>query len=300
MYRVYDALLKARREKRVHKKGPIASEPKPKAEDSANQDGSTHEILPLGSEPKIKPRRSKMRSAVDHGSVMRRVSVGDFIEKPNSLLGEQFRKLRNAITTHNLVDSLHSVLITSCMPGEGKTTVSLNLSATVARGLDDSVVLVDADLRRLNLTSLLGLRDAPGLLDILEGKATIEETLVATEIEGMTIIPGGTQSANCAELIASIRMRGFVRKLEERYKNSYIFIDSTPIVSTSEANILSHMVDGIIVVILADKTRRDVVKMELKSINSAKILGVVLNCAEFETSRYHHKYYKDYSRRKKD
>lgn len=300
MYRVYDALLKAQREERVQKKRPIASEPTPEAEDSANRNASTREVLPLGSVPKIRPRRSKVRSAVDHESVMRRVSVGDLIEKPNSLLGEQFRKLRNAITTHNLVEPLRSVLITSCMPGEGKTTVSLNLSATMAKGLDDSVVLVDADLRRLSLTSLLGLRDAPGLLDILEGKATIEETLVATEIEGMTIIPGGTQSANYAELIASIRMRDFVRKLEKRYKDSYIFIDSTPIVSTSEADILSHIVDGVIVVILADKTRRDVVKTELKSINPARILGVVLNCAEFESSLYHYKYYKDYARNQKD
>jgi len=299
MYRVYDALLKARREERVHKKGAIASEPTPEAEDFANQDGSAHEILPLGTVPEIKPRKSKMKPAVDHGSTVRRVSVGNFIAKPNSLLAEQFRKLRNVVTTHNLVDSLHSVVITSCMPGEGKTTVSLNLSAIVAKGLDDSVVLVDADVRRLNLTSLLGLRDAPGLMDILEGKAPIEETLVATEIEGLTIIPGGTQSVNPAELIASIRMRDFVQQLEQRYRDSYVFIDSTPIVSTSEANILSHMVDGIIVVILADKTRRDVVKMELKSINSEKILGVVLNCAEFETSFYHHKYYKDYRYREK-
>jgi len=193
MYRVYDALLKARREERVHKKGAIASEPTPEAEDFANQDGSAHEILPLGTVPEIKPRKSKMKPAVDHGSTVRRVSVGNFIAKPNSLLAEQFRKLRNVVTTHNLVDSLHSVVITSCMPGEGKTTVSLNLSAIVAKGLDDSVVLVDADVRRLNLTSLLGLRDAPGLMDILEGKAPIEETLVATEIEGLTIIPGGNR-----------------------------------------------------------------------------------------------------------
>ena len=78
------------------------------------------------------------------------------------------------------------------------------------------------------------------------------------------------------------------------HKDSYIIIDSKPIVSTPEASPLSQMTDGVIVVIMAAKTRRDVVNRKLRTIKSEKILGVVLNCAEFETSGYYHKYYKDY------
>ena len=207
----------------------------------------------------------------------------------------QFRKLRSIVTTHNLTSSLRSVLVTRCMPGEGKTKVAINLAAAIAKGLDDSVILVDADLRKKNLTSLLGLRNMPGLSDVLAGRSGIQETLVNTEIRGLTVLPAGLNRPNPAELIASVRMRNLVHRLTEGLKGSYILIDSTPIVSTSEASILSQVVDGVIVVIMADKTRRDVVKRELQTINSGKILGVVLNCAEFETPEYRHRYYKTYS-----
>ena len=82
------------------------------------------------------------------------------------------------------------------------------------------------------------------------------------------------------------------------YKDSYIIIDSTPIAPSSEANPLSQMTDGVIVVIMADKTRRDVVKRELRAISSEKILGVVLNCAEFESSDYYHEYYRHYGKKR--
>jgi capsular exopolysaccharide synthesis family protein len=158
------------------------------------------------------------------------------------------------------------------------------------------VILIDADLRRLNLTSLLGLQNVPGLLDILEERVSIEETLVPTEVEGLTIIPGGVNPANPAEMVGSTRMGTLIRRLREEYRNSYIMIDSTPIVSTSESHVLSQMVDGVILVILADETRRDMVKRELNLINQQKILGVVLNCAEFETSDYYHRYHNYYGK----
>jgi Mrp family chromosome partitioning ATPase len=125
----------------------------------------------------------------------------------------------------------------------------------------------------------------------LAGRADIQETLINTEFKGLKILPAGLNPPNPAELIASMGMRNLAQQLREGYTNSYIVIDSAPIVSTSEAGVLSQMVDGVIVVILADKTRRDLVKRELNIINPEKILGVVLNCAEFETSHYYHKHY---------
>jgi protein-tyrosine kinase len=83
------------------------------------------------------------------------------------------------------------------------------------------------------------------------------------------------------------------------HKDPYIIIDSTPIIATSEANALSQMTDGVIMVIMADKTRRDVVNRELKTLTSEKILGAVLNCAEFEASDYYRGYYKGYYGKKK-
>jgi capsular exopolysaccharide synthesis family protein len=293
MSKTYEALLKAQREEALHRGASLPSEPASEPhtpepiEDTRQQTGPLRVI-------EIEPQKPARRPADQRERIIGRVSVGNLLANSNSLLAEQFRKLRSVITTHSLANGLRSILITSCMPGEGKTTVSLNLSGTIAQGLDDSAILVDADLRRLSLTSLLGLRNAAGLLDILEERASIEETLVPTEIERLSLIPGGVNPTNPAELIASIRMKNLVQQLKKQYRDTYIIIDSTPIISTSETQFLSQMVDGVIVVILADKTRRDLVKRELQLIDQKKILGVILNCAEFETSDYYRKYYRDY------
>ncbi|NIN01655.1 MAG: polysaccharide biosynthesis tyrosine autokinase [candidate division Zixibacteria bacterium] len=239
------------------------------------------------------------RPLTDREKLTSCVAIGSFVAKQDTVMAEQFRKLRGLITTQTRAKGLRTLLVTSCMPEEGKTTVTLNLASTIARGPDDSVILVDADLRRLNLTKELGLQNAPGLLDILQQRVSIEQAMVDTEIGGLTLIPGGVNPGNPAELVESERMRDFLRQLTEQYRDSYVIIDSTPIVSTSEVHVLSGMVDGVIVVIMAEKTRRDVVKRELKTLNAGSILGVVLNCAEFETSDYYRKYQKYYSVKEK-
>jgi capsular exopolysaccharide synthesis family protein len=293
MSKLYDAIMKAQREQRANKKGTAPYEPVPEpqaAEPEKKGDRKTPFLVPR---PKITPKKATIKHLFPHERIAR-VAVGKFVAKPDSLMAEQFRKLRSIVTTHNLASSFRSVVVTSCMPGEGKTKVAINLSTTIAKGLDDSVILIDADLRKKRLSSLLGLRNALGLSDVLSGRAGIQEVLINAGIKGLAILPAGFNPPNPAELIASMGMRNLLHQLKERYSDSYIIIDSTPIVSTSEANVLSQMVDGVIVVILADKTRRDVVKRELKTMSSEKILGVVLNCAEFESTGYYKKSYSSY------
>ena len=104
----------------------------------------------------------------------------------------------------------------------------------------------------------------------------------------------GYDSSNPAELIESRRMKELLQVLGTSSKYSYIVVDSPPLIAASEALILSHMVDGVIFVVRAERTRRDIVKRETELINQNKILGVVLNGAKFETSHYYHKYYRSY------
>ena len=230
----------------------------------------------------------------DTTSPTKTIEVAPLLAHDQSLMGEQFRKLRTVLKVHHLGNDLKSVLITGLGPNEGKTTVALNLAASIARGLDSSTILIDADLRKKGLTSLLGLQETPGLSEVLIGEAKIKDTLVETEIKGLHILPAGYNSSSPAELIESNRMKELLRVLGTTGKFSYIVVDSPPLIAASEALILSHMVDGIIFVVMAEKTRRDIVKREMGSINQTKILGVVLNGAKFETSHYYHKYYKSY------
>lgn len=298
MSKTYEALLRAEKEQAAHKKVRVLSQPvsEPQIEESKGKDRHGKQLF--NDFPKIEPQQGPISPEVHHERIIGHVSVDSFIGKLDSIFTEQFRKLKSAVITHNTPNALRSILVTSCIPEEGKTTVALNLSATIATGLDHSAILIDADLRLRTLTSLLGLENTLGLSDVLEERAGIEEAIINTEIKGLTILPAGSESPNPAELIGSIRMKRLIQQLEERCKDSYIIIDSTPLVSTSEANALSQMTDGAILVIMADKTRRDVVKRELKAISSEKILGVVLNCAEFEASDYYHKYYKHYGKKK--
>ncbi|NIO20549.1 MAG: hypothetical protein GTN76_07375, partial [Candidatus Aenigmarchaeota archaeon] len=151
MSKLYDAIMKAQREQQL--------EPRQETDRKA----------PLSdARPKITTKEVTKKPLLTRERIPR-VNVGRFIAKPNSLMEEQFRKLRTAVTTNNLVQSLQTVLVTSCMPGEGKTKVAINLSAAIAKGLDDSVILIDADLRKKSLSSLLGLRNTLGLSDVLKG-----------------------------------------------------------------------------------------------------------------------------------
>jgi len=295
MSKIYEAILKVEREQAVDEKVSALSEPEFKQEVSFQNEATKAERPSADAPNKIPAKEPMPRAGAPGKRLVSRTSVGRFLVRPNSISEEQFRKLKSCITTHHLASSLRSVLVSSCMPGEGRTTVALNLSAIIAKGPDDSAILIDADLRRLSLTSLLGLRNATGLSDILEERASVEEVIVETEIEGLDILPGGFNPGNPGELLGSKRMRNVVEQLKERPGSPYVIIDSTPMVSTAEVNALSQMVDGIVVVIMADKTRRDLVKRELQTIRADKPLGVVLNRAQFETSDYYDKYYKDHS-----
>ncbi len=289
-----DAILKAKGEQAAQRKRSMSSEPAPKPQVEKLKRKVTQGQQPLGGVPKIGRQHTSPSPKVRDEAVIARASANRFVARLDTIFAEQFRKLKSIVLTNNRAKPLRSILLTSCMPAEGKTTVALNLSATIATGLDDSAILIDADLRKRTLTEQLGLEKALGLSDILEEKATIEEVISHSDIEKLTILPAGSYSANPARLIESTRMKRLIEQLAGRYKDSYIIIDSPPIIATSEANTLSQMVDGIILVVLADETRRDVAKRELVSIDRDKILGVVLNGAEFETSHYYNKYYKSY------
>jgi capsular exopolysaccharide synthesis family protein len=233
-------------------------------------------------------------STENNTSPSKTIEVSPLLSDEQSLMGEQFRKLRTVLKVHHLGNNLKSILITGLAPNEGKTTVALNLAASLARGLDVRIILIDADLRKRSLTSLLGLQKTSGLSELIAGKAKLTEILVQTEISGLRIIPAGFGSSNPAELLESERMKELLRVLAATGKTSYIVLDSPPFIAASEAFILSHLVDGVILVVMAEKTRRDIVKRELASIGQTKILGVVLNRAKFETSHYYQKYYRSY------
>ena len=180
MSKTYEALLRAEKEEAAYKKRTARSERVSKPQVEERKRKPTYSKQPLKVLPEIGPKQWPIRPEGHHERIIGHVSVGHLIGKLDSIFTEQFRKLKSAIITHNTAYALRSILVTSCIPAEGKTTVALNLSATIATGFDHSAILIDADLRRGTLTSLLGLENAIGLSDVLQERASIEEAIIGT------------------------------------------------------------------------------------------------------------------------
>jgi len=183
-----------------------------------------------------------------------------------------------------------TIMVTSATDSEGKTLVSTNLATVLAHDLSSYALLVDADLRNPSLSRWFALHAGRGLSDYLTAGASIQELLVKTNVDKLTILPSGSFQANPVELIGSKKMEALVREMRERYSDRYIIFDSSPLLATTEPSVLTRLVDGIILVIRAGVTPRETVQQALATVEKEKVLGIVLNDLEFEssglTSRY--------------
>jgi exopolysaccharide/PEP-CTERM locus tyrosine autokinase len=210
---------------------------------------------------------------------------------PDSLASEQFRKLRTQLLRLRPSHPPRTILVTSARAGEGKTMVSANLAAGIARDFNAYALLVDCDLRSPSLGSWFGISNGYGLSDYLVGRKEISQLLFKTEIERLRILLGGTLQDDPAELIGSARMESLINELKSRYSDRYIILDSTPLLATSEPEILSKLVDGILIVVRAGETPRETVKQGIASLEKEKILGMVLNDLQFKSSGLINRYF---------
>ncbi len=216
------------------------------------------------------------------------------IVPPHSFAGEEFRKLKAQIF-QKLPNPPHTILVTSAAPGEGKTMVAVNLAMAISQEIHRKAVLVDVDLRKPSI-HLERSQSAKGLVNYLSDGTGLSEILIDSEMENLKIIMAGASSKKSSELVGSKKMGEFLKSLSESEDNSYVILDSPPIVSTTEPILLSRMVDGIVFVIMADRTPKQSVSRSIKSIDRQKIIGVVFNQIDLKPTSYYSKYYYKYYR----
>jgi len=213
-------------------------------------------------------------------------------------VSEAYRVVRSAILFSQPRDKLRSILITSAVPREGKTTTGVNIAIGFSQ-VEDRVLLVDADLRRGEVNKYFGFERANGLADILLGEATPEEVVRHTEVPKLDIITSGSYPSNPAELLLGWRLKEF---LEWAYKHySRVVFDGPPVMGIADSAILGSAVDGVMMVIWAGRTSRRYVRVAKMTAVSrgAKIFGFVLNNLEPSRVGYYHYYpyyYSYYSR----
>ncbi len=209
------------------------------------------------------------------------------------LASEAYRVLRTSILFSSPGQTPRLLLVTSTLPTEGKTLTTANLATAMAQAEGD-VLLIDADLRRPTLHQLLGVPREPGLSNFLVGK-TDELPVVATLVPHLFLIPSGAIPPNPSELLGSERMQELLNRAQERF--ALTILDSPPLVSVTDAAILSTQVAGVLLVIKAEhvpqKAARDA-KNHLVELH-AHLLGTVLNDVPLQKESYYYRHYRHYS-----
>jgi polysaccharide biosynthesis transport protein len=204
-------------------------------------------------------------------------------------LAEAFHGLRTSVLFSIAKRPPVSLLVTSTQSGEGKTTVAANLAVSLAQ-LGDPVLLIDADLRRPSVHQFFGLTNSAGLVNYLAGHSDWRSLVRNTEPPGLSALLSGPAPPNPVNLLSSEFMRTLLREASQQYK--YAILDSPPLLNLADSRILSTLVDGLILVVAAGITPRDVIHRACASALDAgsQVLGVAMNYANASADRYGYGY----------
>ena len=202
---------------------------------------------------------------------------------------EQYRIIRTKIHHHAAQPRI--LMVSSAMPGDGKTISSINLAGALALQEDLQVLLIDADFRRASVARSLGLSASPGLSEVLCGAASIEEALVRVEqFPNLYVLTAGESLPNATEALTSQRWRDLCDSFRTRFR--YTILDSPPLGTVADCELLELAADGLILVVRSGHTDRQLLKRAFETAPKAKPLGVILNCAEdWFLWRTHSNYY---------
>ncbi len=193
---------------------------------------------------------------------------------------ESYKVLRTQILQKTGKLGGTTVMITSALPGEGKTLTAVNLALTFAKDYNHTVMLVDSDLRQQKVHEFLGYESTKGLSDYLQNSTPLSDLIVWPGIEKLTVISGGDTVIASSELLNSPRMKDLVKDLKSRYPDRYVFFDAPPVLVGADAQVFATQVDYIIFIVRAGSTSIADIGQALELLPQEKILGVVLNRAE--------------------
>jgi receptor protein-tyrosine kinase len=170
------------------------------------------------------------------------------------------------------------IMVTSAMPGEGKTFVALNLALSIVRDREMRVILMDGDVARPSLTPLLGLEERAGLNEVLDDTSLdFSVAIYRTDVEGLFFVPAGRWHDHSPEFFASSRMPQVIKELESRIGHGVIILDSPPLLATNEAQVATRHVGQVLLVVRADETEQRAVLDAIALVDKSTPVGAVLN-----------------------
>jgi protein-tyrosine kinase len=207
--------------------------------------------------------------------------------KPQSFEAEQFKILRTNLLFPSSGKSPRTIMVTSTMPGEGKSMISANLAVSIAQSIQEHVLLIDCDIRRPRIHTQFGYGNVPGLSEHLSRGIPISSLLLRTIVDKLSILPGGRPPVNPSELVSSQKMSKLLQEVKYRYSDRFIVIDSPPPKLTAETSALSRQVDGILLVIEYGRISREMVSDLINIIGKEKIIGIVFNKLDMRYGAYY-------------
>lgn len=215
---------------------------------------------------------------------------------PSSGFSEAYRNIRSAILLRPGADGLKTLLVTSSVPREGKTTTAANLATSFAQS-GKRVLLVDADLHRGKLHKIFGLKGETGLGDVLEGRSGWMGVVQKTSVDGLDFVATGIFPENPAEAIMRPALRQFLEDAGEAY--DLVIVDAPPALAVSETAVMASLADAYLVVVLCGRTSRKLVRITMQQLNSrgGNLLGVLLNnldmsrMGNYNAYNYYYTYY---------
>ncbi len=210
------------------------------------------------------------------------------LDQAHLKIAEEFRSIKRPLVTNALgsrkqeIANANLILVTSSIPGEGKTFTSINLAFSIAAEFNKKVLLIDADVAKPSISKVLGFRSKIGLIDYLESDALeLSDVIIQTEIPELRIIPAGKSHRLSTELLASDKMVALSKELSERYSDRIVIFDTPPLLATTQAEVLASQMGQIILVVAAETTAQHFVQESVKKLQSCSdVVFILLNKAE--------------------
>jgi non-specific protein-tyrosine kinase len=271
--------------KAVDKKGnqPAGSE---NVETSDTRNAPAKEGLPLNKETVstngksaregwLSPKyRESKKVKLDYQTAARHRCVCLFPDLPYV---EHYKMLRTQIQQRCGEKGWNTIMVTSVNPSEGKTVTAINLSVVLAKEYDQTVLLVDADLRNQQVHKYMGYQESHSLVDYLETDMSLSDVIVWPGVEKLTVISGESTVNDSTEILGSPRMSSLVEEMKTRYPKRYIIFDVPPVLDHADATSFAPLVDAILVVMEPGRTNlKDVLKMT-ELLPKEKIIGYAMN-----------------------
>jgi len=212
---------------------------------------------------------------------------------PGSLEAENFKVLKGQLLFTKDGSRPRTILITSALPGEGKTFVAANLAVSLAQGINEYALLIDCDFRRPRVHNMFGYTNQEGLQEYLTGQKGLPDLLIRTKIEKLSLLTAGNPAPNPSELLSSTMMKELFDEFKARYHDRYIIIDAAPSHVMSEVNILANYVDCVIFVVMPGRSPREKIHECIENLGKDKLIGIVFNGYD-KPSKTYDRYYKKY------